>query len=80
MTEGAIELVTSGAEHGIDLEAQWDGIVERTPLGRLCEPDDIGRAVLFLASDMAEFVTGVLLPVDGGILVQPLEGYVASGA
>ena len=79
MTEGAIELVTSGAEHGIDLEAQWDGIVQRTPLGRLCQPDDIGRAVAFLASDMAEFVTGVLLPVDGGILVQPLEGYVASG-
>jgi NAD(P)-dependent dehydrogenase (short-subunit alcohol dehydrogenase family) len=79
MTEGAIELVTSGAEHGIDLEAQWDGIVRRTPLGRLCQPDDIGRAVVFMASDMAEFVTGVLLPVDGGILVQPLEGYVASG-
>lgn len=79
MTEGAIELVTSGAEHGIDLAAQWDGIVRRTPLGRLCQPDDVGRAVAFLASDMAEFITGVLLPVDGGILVQPLEGYVASG-
>lgn len=76
MTEGAIELVTEGAPAGIDLEAQWAGIVDRTPLGRLCEPDEIGRAVVFLASDMAEFVTGVLLPVDGGILVQPLEGYV----
>ena len=76
MTEGAIELVSEGAPAGIDLEAQWAGIVDRTPLGRLCEPDEIGRAVVFLASDMAEFVTGVLLPVDGGILVQPLEGYV----
>ena len=36
-------------------------------------------AVVYLASDMAEFVTGVLLPIDGGILVQPLEGYVSSG-
>ena len=36
-------------------------------------------AVVFLASDMAEFVTGVLLAVDGGILVQPLEGYVTLG-
>lgn len=79
MTEGAIELVSSGSDHGIDLEAQWDGIVQRTPLGRLCRPDDIGRAVVYLASDMAEFVTGVLLPIDGGILVQPLEGYVSSG-
>jgi NAD(P)-dependent dehydrogenase (short-subunit alcohol dehydrogenase family) len=56
--------------------AQWDGIVERTPMGRLCDPDDVGRAAVFLASDLAEFITGVLLPVDGGILIQPLEGYV----
>jgi len=76
MTEGAIELITEGAPDGIDIEAQWDGIVDRTPLGRLCQPDEIGRAVVFLASDMAAFITGVLLPVDGGILVQPLEGYV----
>ena len=76
MTEGAIEFVTAGAPAGIDVAAQWDGIKERTPLGRLCTPDDVALAVLFLASDMAAFVTGVLLPVDGGILVHPLEGYV----
>lgn len=79
MTEGAIALVTAGAPEGIDVEAQWDGIKDRTPLGRLCDPDDVGRAVVFLASKLAEFVTGVLLPVDGGILVQPLEGYVGPG-
>ena len=76
MTEGAVELVTAGDPTGIDVEAQWDGIVDRTPMGRLCDVDDVARAVVFLASDMAAFVTGVLLPVDGGILVQPLEGYV----
>ena len=76
MTEGAVEVITGGQETGIDVVAQWDGIVERTPLGRLCDVDDVARAVVFLASDMAAFVTGVLLPVDGGILVQPLEGYV----
>ena len=76
ITEGAMALISAGAPEGIDVEAQWDGIVARTPLGRLCDPDEIGRAVVFLASDMASFVTGVLLPVDGGILVQPLEGYV----
>ena len=79
MTEGAIALVTAGAPAGIDVEAQWDGIKGRTPLGRLCDPDDVGRAVVFLASEMAEFVTGILLPVDGGILMQPLEGYVGTG-
>ena len=71
-----MELVTGGEETGIDVEAQWEGIVDRTPMGRLCDVDDVARAVVFLASDMAAFVTGVLLPVDGGILVQPLEGYV----
>jgi 2-dehydro-3-deoxy-D-gluconate 5-dehydrogenase len=75
-TEGAMEFVAQGAPAGIDLAAQWDGIVARTPLGRLCTPDDVARAVVFLASDLAAFVTGVLLPVDGGILVHPLEGYV----
>ena len=79
MTEGAVALVTAGAPKGIDVVAQWNGIRDRTPLGRLCDPDDVARAVLFLASDLAEFVTGILLPVDGGILVQPLEGYVPTG-
>jgi 2-deoxy-D-gluconate 3-dehydrogenase len=75
MTEGAIAFVEAGAPDGIDLAAQWAGIAERTPTGRLIEPDDVARAVLFLASDLAASVTGVLLPVDGGILAQPLEGY-----
>ena len=38
----------------------------RTPLGRLGEPADIGDAALFLASNQAKYVTGVVLPVDGG--------------
>jgi NAD(P)-dependent dehydrogenase (short-subunit alcohol dehydrogenase family) len=38
----------------------------RTPLGRLGEPADIGDAALFLASEQAKYVTGVVLPVDGG--------------
>jgi 3-oxoacyl-[acyl-carrier protein] reductase len=36
------------------------------PLGRLSEPEDIARAAVFLASDDAEFITGVEFPVDGG--------------
>lgn len=38
----------------------------KTPLGRLAEPEDIAAAALFLASDDAAFITGVVLPVDGG--------------
>jgi NAD(P)-dependent dehydrogenase (short-subunit alcohol dehydrogenase family) len=38
------------------------------PLGRLGEPEDVAKAVVFLASDAAEWITGIMLPVDGGNL------------
>jgi len=40
----------------------------RIPLGRLGTPDDIAGPAVFLASDLARYVTGVTLPVDGGFL------------
>ena len=44
-------------------------ILARTPMGRWGTPDDVAGPVLFLASAAAAFVTGVVLPVDGGYLV-----------
>lgn len=44
-------------------------VAARTPLGRWGQPEDIGPAVLFLASDAARFVTGTCLNVDGGYSV-----------
>jgi NAD(P)-dependent dehydrogenase (short-subunit alcohol dehydrogenase family) len=44
-------------------------ILNRTPMGRWGTPEDIAGPVLFLASSDAEFVTGVILPVDGGYLI-----------
>jgi 3-oxoacyl-[acyl-carrier protein] reductase len=41
-------------------------VIQGIPLGRLAEPRDVAAAVLFLASDDAEFLTGVCLNVDGG--------------
>jgi NAD(P)-dependent dehydrogenase (short-subunit alcohol dehydrogenase family) len=43
--------------------------VEETALGRLGEPDDVARAVLFLASDLGRHVTGQVVRVDGGQLM-----------
>ena len=43
-----------------------DKVLSRTPMGILGAPSDIGDAALFLASEAASFITGVVLPVDGG--------------
>ena len=41
-------------------------VFSRTPLGRMGDPGDIGDAAFFLASDQAKYMTGTVLPVDGG--------------
>jgi NAD(P)-dependent dehydrogenase (short-subunit alcohol dehydrogenase family) len=46
--------------------ARSEAIVARTPFGRWGKPDDIGGAVAFLCSEAAGFITGTILPVDGG--------------
>ena len=48
-------------------EAAVGAIVEQTPAGRLGEVSDMADAVVFLCSDAARFITGVGLPVDGGM-------------
>lgn len=47
-------------------EKRKQKILSRTPMGRFGDPTDIGLAAVYLASPAARFVSGVLLPVDGG--------------
>jgi NAD(P)-dependent dehydrogenase (short-subunit alcohol dehydrogenase family) len=52
-----------------DDDARSTGIINRTPLGRWGTPDDVAGAALLLASPWAGFITGAVLPVDGGYLI-----------
>ena len=44
-------------------------LLQRIPLARMGEAEDIGNAVVFLASDKASYITGAVLPVDGGAIL-----------
>ena len=44
-------------------------IISRTPMARLGEPADVGWAAVYLASPAAKFVTGAVLPIDGGVSI-----------
>jgi len=50
-------------------EAADAAFAQRIPLGRWAEPEDIGRAVWFLASRAADYVTGQIIYVDGGLML-----------
>ncbi len=49
-------------------ESDPEGVARRHPMQRLGEPEDVARSVAFLCSDDASWITGVTLPVDGGVL------------
>jgi len=56
------------AEDWPDGVARWNAAV---PLGRLGTPGDVGDACVFLCSDLARWITGIDLVVDGGVLTRP---------
>ncbi|MFE6648456.1 SDR family NAD(P)-dependent oxidoreductase [Nocardioides sp. NPDC057772] len=71
-------IVTPGVRHaqegaqlpkGVDMAELIERFTARIPMGRFGEPDDIGRAALFLASDLSSYMTGTQIVVDGGVLL-----------
>jgi 3-oxoacyl-[acyl-carrier protein] reductase len=63
-TERVAELDAAGG----DPDAAREAALRTIPLGRYGEPEEFGRAATFLLSPASSFVTGVMLPVDGGML------------
>lgn len=59
----ATEMVSTVPEKVLDM------LKERTPLGKLGQPEDIANAYLFLASDEANYINGAVLSVDGGLVL-----------
>jgi NAD(P)-dependent dehydrogenase (short-subunit alcohol dehydrogenase family) len=68
-TEMGIQLANDIVAYGLapDMSAAVQSVIDQTPLGRLAEVADVADAITFLCSDKARFMTGVGVPVDGGM-------------
>ncbi len=56
------------ARDGISVDDAKNANIARIPLGRYGDPDELGRVAAFLLSPAASYLTGVILPVDGGMI------------
>lgn len=62
-----------------DLAGFWEGLGSRIPLKRNGSPEDIGKAVVFLASECASYITGEVLRVDGGLILPGMPEKIQEG-
>jgi NAD(P)-dependent dehydrogenase (short-subunit alcohol dehydrogenase family) len=62
-------LIATDINKGKIPQDRMAGILEAIPLNRIGEPNDVAGAVVFLASDLSKYVTGVTLDVNGGMLI-----------
>ena len=69
LTERLDEVLQDSARRkGTSVEVERSALAREIPLGRPGTPEELARAVVFLAGEMSAYVTGALLPVDGGLL------------
>jgi NAD(P)-dependent dehydrogenase (short-subunit alcohol dehydrogenase family) len=62
-------LIETDINKGLIPDNRIAGILKQIPLNRIGAPDDVAGCVLFLASDLSKYVTGVTLDVNGGMLI-----------
>lgn len=58
-----------GGETSPEMKKVLEMFIQKIPMARMGEPDDIGKTVLFLASDLSSYITGTQIVVDGGRLL-----------
>jgi 2-deoxy-D-gluconate 3-dehydrogenase len=68
-TPGVAAAQSDAVPAGVDMRQLIEAFLARIPMKRMGEPDDIGRAALFLASDLSSYLTGSQIVVDGGVLL-----------
>ncbi len=62
-------LIATDINKGLIPDDRMKGILEQIPLNRIGVPDDVAGCVVFLASDLSKYLTGVTLDVNGGMLI-----------
>lgn len=69
LTPGVQKQQAPVADQKVDMTQVMDAFLNKIPMHKMGEPDDIGKVALFLASDMASYMTGTQIVVDGGVLL-----------
>ncbi len=62
-------LIATDINKGKIPEDKRAAILDGIPLGRIGEPSDVGGCIVFLASDLSKYCTGITLDVNGGMLI-----------
>ena len=68
-TPGVQKMQSSAPTAGVDMSKVLEAFLNKIPMHRMGEPDDIGKVALFLASDLSSYMTGTQVIVDGGVLL-----------